>query len=127
MCCKIGLDAQLFSLLDYCFSRTTVPHATAYTGLEIRKGALLEDDFNSQLGACIRSVVQCIYALCTEDVRRSPDTRIIHWVLLCRCIALNTRSVVRPTEGGEGTEGNASAGGGGKITGVFFFHCPFSM
>lgn len=92
-----------------------MPHGNAYIGLELRRGALVEEDFNSQLGACIANVVQCIYALCAEDVRRAPDTRMIHWVLLCRCIALNTRSMGRPSEGaGESAEGNAAAGGGGE-------------
>lgn len=108
----------MFSLLNYLLSRTTAPHTNAFAGIEVRKGALLEEGITAQVNACIGLLVQCIYTLCAEDVRRAPDLRIIHWVLLCRCVALNTRSMGRPEEaGGEGgAAGGAAAGGGGTYT-----------
>jgi hypothetical protein len=56
----------------------------------------------------MNSAVTCIYTICEEDVKASPDTRIVHWVLMCRCIALNTRSTGRADDAE--ADGGAQAG-----------------
>ncbi len=72
----------------------------------------MEESLPALVNACIGLTVQCIYTLCSEDVRRAPDTRIVHWILLSRYVTLNTRSMGRPEDaGGDGAAG-AEAGGG---------------
>jgi hypothetical protein len=139
---QAGLDGGLFVVLDYCIARTTVPHAQhgAYSGIELRAGAAaaasgggggggaggvvavvgaggaLSDPFCSgQLSSCIQRIVQCIYLLCSTDTARAPDLRAMHWLLLCRCIALNSRSV-RDSSGAD--EGGGSGGGAGNEQGA---------
>ena len=92
----------MFLLLDYCCSRSASSPNTSYAGIEAKRGVLRECDTGSQLSACTRTVVKCIYTICTEDVKASPDTRILHWVLMCRCIAMNTRNKGR----GDDNDGN---------------------
>ena len=70
----------------------------------------MEEHHGSQLSTCITLTVQVIYTLCEQDVTRAPDLRALHWVLLCRCVALNTRSMGRPEEG-SGEAGGNTAGG----------------
>jgi hypothetical protein len=111
----VGLEADLFVLLDNLCARSAASHAAAYSGIETRKGCLVEEDDGSILASCLSHVVSCIYTLCAEDVRASPDTRMLHWLLLCRCVALNTRSTGRAGD----AEGAAGGGGGGGGDGMF--------
>lgn len=105
----MGLESELFVLLNNLCARSGAAHASACSGIETRKGALLEEGDGEILRSCLGQVANCLYTLCAEDVRSSPDTRMLHWLLLGRCVALNTRAAGRVAD----TDGDATPGGAG--------------
>lgn len=117
---QIGLDAKLFVLLDRLCGRSAISHAGAYGGIETRRGSVLDEDVGTQLSACITNTVRCLYALCEEDVRSSPDTRALHWVLMCRSVALNTRSMGRADDNADA----AAPATAGEDRHFLFFDTP---
>lgn len=82
---------------------------TPYSGVEIRRGIMLEEFQSDHIRRLMDKIVQTIFVLVEADVRVNPDARLSYWILFCRAIALNLKSIGQPSGGGAG---NAGDGGG---------------
>lgn len=85
----MGIDVQLFKLLDWCVASTTVICSPSYWGVELRSGL---DNILGNTRALQAEIEATLESLVAIEVERAPDNRAARWVLLCRAIAMSLRS-----------------------------------
>lgn len=87
--CEVGIDIDLFKLLDWSVA-SAYPLCTApYWGLELRSGLGAVIDTSQSLQ---RSIELALDAVVGIDVQQRPQDASVRWVLLCRSIALGASS-----------------------------------
>lgn len=84
----------------------------AYTGLELHKEVMLEENSRESLSHLSSTVTKLILAIVDADVRSSPDLKIVPWILTARVIILNLSksrgkdtTAESPMQGDDGEEG----------------------
>jgi hypothetical protein len=88
--CEIGIDIDLFKLLDWTVSSAYPLCTSPYWGVELRTGISGVVDSTLSLQ---RSVELCMDAIVGIDVQQRPAEAPVRWVLLCRSIALGATGV----------------------------------
>ena len=91
------IDGGLFELLDYCLSFSGKNSSTSeltFSGLEVKNSSSAEESSVQILNQLTDSLTQLIFLIVESDVRNFPDSRVVHWLIFAKAVALNI-SVVR--------------------------------
>lgn len=83
--CEIGIDVELFKLLDWAVACASPLCTAPYWGIELHNGLSGVIGSTRSLQLSIESALDAIVGI---DVQQRPLDASVRWVLLCRSIAL---------------------------------------
>lgn len=103
--CSVGLDVDLFRLLDWAVASAYPLCASPYWGVELRTGLSAVVDCSQALQHSIELALDAIVGI---DVQQRPNEAASKWVLLCRAIALGSNGSVQKHDGNDSTQNVAT-------------------